>query len=106
MEPKVVVNGVEYPIATLDTLTLGELAEAEQITGQGYDLEKDGWLGSLAIRYISVKRVDPRVTLDDLKHLSQSDVEMIGEADAGPPADGASNENALSSPTTSDVASE
>ncbi len=67
-DPTIVVNGTPYPVPT--SFTLGEEAEMERITGQGYDLTKPGPLGLLAIAFIAIKRVDPTVSVDDLKLLS------------------------------------
>jgi hypothetical protein len=84
-EPTVVVNGKEYPVAQQETLSIGEYADIEEITGQGYDLEKGGFRAGLALIYVSVKRVDPRVTVDDIRALRDSDVEWRGVPDESPP---------------------
>ena len=86
MDPKVVVNGKEYPFVTEGDLTLGEAAELEKITGQGYDLTRIGALGLLALTYISVKRVDSSITVEDLRGLKAGDIDLqVEEADPVPP---------------------
>lgn len=86
MDPKVVVNGKEYPFITEGDLTLGEAAEIEEITGQGYDLSRIGALGLMALTLVSIKRVDPTVTLDDLKGLKAGDIDLqVEEAEPVPP---------------------
>jgi len=76
MDPKVVVNGKEYSFVTEGDLTLGEAAEIEEICGQGYDLAQIGARGLLALTYISVRRVDGSVRLDDLKALKADDIDV------------------------------
>lgn len=87
-DPAFVINGTSYPVP--DNLTLGELAEIERITGQGYDLEKPGAAGTLALAYIAVKRVDPTARLEDIQMLKADDLTVEG-TDGGavlPPAGG------------------
>jgi len=81
-----IVNGREY--AMPDTFTLGELADMEKITGQGYDLAKGGVQGTLALAYVAMRRVDDRVTIDDLRGLTPDEFEIKG-ADSVPPPAGA-----------------
>lgn len=102
-EPKLVVNGREYPMP--DSFTLGELADMEKITGQDYDLSKGGVLGTLALAYIAIKRVDPRVTIEELRDVSQDDLEITGMPDL-PPAGGALNGSAPPSTESSENISE
>jgi hypothetical protein len=87
-EPRIIVNGREYPIP--DSFTMGELADMEAITGQDYDPSKEGYRGTLALVFVAVKRVDPRVTLDDIRELKEDDLDIKGLPDS-PPALGASN---------------
>ena len=83
-ESKLVVAGQEYPVP--DSFTLGELADMEKITGQGYDLGKGGTLGTLALIYVAVKRKDPTVSIDDIRGLGPDDIE-VNQVD--PPSIGA-----------------
>jgi hypothetical protein len=82
MEPKIVVNGKEYELPT--SFTLGESADMEKITGQGYELEKGGALGLLAIAYVAVRRVDPSVTVDDIRSLTDTQIDVLRDKDAEP----------------------
>lgn len=102
-EPKLVVNGREYPMP--DSFLMGELADMEKITGQDYDLSKGGVLGTLALAYVAIRRVDPTVTVDDIRNLSQDDFEIKGVS-VSPPAGGALNGSAPSSSGTSEPDSE
>lgn len=77
MEPKIVVNGKDYPLP--DSFTLGESADMEKITGQGYDLSQGGALGLLAIAYVAVRRLDASVTVDDIRVLTADDIEVVQE---------------------------
>jgi hypothetical protein len=102
-EPRIIVNGKEYPIP--DSFTLGELADMEKITGQGYDLAQGGVLGTLALAYIAVSRVDPRVTVDDLRGLGEDELDVKGVPDL-PPVLGAKNGTAPTSKEGSKKGSE
>lgn len=96
MEPKIIVNGVEYPLITEGDLTLGEAADAEKITGQGYDLGEGGALALLALAYVSIRRVDTRVELDDLRGLKGDDIQVVlpgGDAVIPPPESAGSSES-------------
>jgi hypothetical protein len=85
--------GKDYEIP--DEFDMGELAEIEQITGQGYDMSRPGALGTLALMYVAVRRVDPTVTVDALRKLKVEDLNITREdeaADADPPAPTPSDE--------------
>jgi hypothetical protein len=81
-EPKLIVNGREY--AMPESFTMGELADMEKITGQGYDLEAGGVLGTLALVFVAIRRTDPRVTVDDIRNLGPDDVGIKGVPDLPP----------------------
>jgi hypothetical protein len=102
-QPRIIVNGKEYPIP--DSFTLGELADMEEITGQGYNLETGGVKGTLALAFIAIKRVDPRVTVDDLRGLTEDELDVKGVPDL-PPVLGATNGSAPTSKTGSAKSSE
>lgn len=74
MDPKLIVNGKEYPLP--DSFTLGESADMEEITGQGYDLSKGGARGLLALAYVAVRRVDSSITVDDIRELTDADIDV------------------------------
>lgn len=95
--PKIIVNGTEYPLPT--SYTLGEEADMEKITGQGYDLSQGGPLGLLAIMYVAIHRADPKVTVDDIRNLSadELDIRTSGAAEVPPTSGADSTENAPSS---------
>ena len=104
MEPMIKVNGREYPLPT--SYTLGEEADMEKITGQGYDLSKGGALGLLAIMYVAIHRADPTVTVDDIRSLSAEDLDIQTSGEVIPPPDGAgSNDPAPSSEDSSTTGS-
>lgn len=105
-EAKLIVNGHEYPMP--DSFTLGELADMEKITGQGYDLAQGGVLGTLALAFVAIKRVNPRITIDDLRNLGQDDLEITGveESLPPPPSDDAPSVSASHSSETSEPDSE
>jgi hypothetical protein len=85
-EAKIIVNGKEYPLPT--SYTLGEEADMERITGQGYDLSKGGALGLLAIMYVAIHRADPSVTVDDIRALSPDELDIQTSGDVVPPPSG------------------
>ena len=103
MDPKIIVDGKPYPFPL--SLTLGEEAECERITGQGYDMNKPGALGFLALAYVAIKRVDPTVRVEDLELLGADSfsVEKGDDPESPPLSDADSSEN--SEPSTDDSAS-
>lgn len=82
-ETQLVINGQKYPIP--DSFTLGELADMEKITGQGYDHEQGGALGLLALAYVAMRRERKNVTVDDIRSLGPDDITTEG-GDASPPS--------------------
>jgi hypothetical protein len=62
-------------------------------------------LGTLALVYVAVKRVNPAVTVDDIRNLGQDDLEIAGVEEA-PPLTGAGTETAPPSTETSPTDSE
>lgn len=104
------VNGREYEVP--ERFTLGELADMEKITGQGYDLGQGGILGTLALMAVAIRRVDPAVTLDEIRALDSTEVAAIWaavkaqlEAEPSPPAETGSGNGSSpprSEPGTSD----
>ncbi len=104
-DAKVLINGKEYPFPA--EFTLGEEAEVERITGQGYDMTKPGARGLLAIAYIAVRRVDPSVRLEDIEALKPGELTLDAEddADVPPPSAAEPNENGGTSSSSSKAAS-
>jgi hypothetical protein len=104
-DAKVLINGKEYPFPT--EFTLGEEAEVERITGQGYDMSIPGALGLLAIAFIAVRRVDPTVRLEDIQALKPGELTLDAEddVDVPPPFAAGPNESGGTSNNSSDTAS-
>ena len=71
------VYGKSYPFLMPAELTMGELADAEKITGQGYDLNEGGYAGFLALTYLSVRRVDDRITVDEIRSLAGDEIQFV-----------------------------
>ena len=80
---KIRIYGKEHEVP--ENLTLGELADMEKITGQDYDLSKPGLLGMLALAYITLRRDNANVTIEDVRGLTAADVQAVEEEDASPP---------------------
>jgi hypothetical protein len=74
---KVVINGREYPFP--EEYTMGELADVEEIVGQGYDFARGGVRSVLALLYIAAHRVDSTVTIADIRALQPEDFEVKGD---------------------------
>jgi len=102
-EPKIVVNGREYPFP--ENFTMGELADIEDICGQDYDITKGGGKGTLALAFIAIRRQDPRVTIAAIRNLTQDDFEVVG-GDDGPPSQSASSDDSSGNAPTSTGSSE
>lgn len=82
---KLKVQGREYEVP--EVFTLGELADMEEVAGQNYDFENPGPRGLIAIAYVTIRRVDPTVTVDALRALTPDSIEGIkDEGDPSPPA--------------------
>lgn len=79
------INGKEYPLP--ESFTMGELADMETVTGQGYDMGQRGLKGMLAIAWIAARRVDASVTIDDIRNLRPDQIEAADESEvvADPP---------------------
>lgn len=109
MAKKVRVHGREYDFPEFN---LGDMADMEKITGQGYDLNQGGVLGLLAAIYVAVKRENPGVTVDEIRALGPDDFEVFDDeaVDASPPqsqpvSEPGQSENSDSSSPSSNVVS-
>lgn len=92
-EAKFVVNGKEYPIAT--DLTLGEMCDAERHFGVEFgNNETSGVRMSAALLWISIRRVDDSVTVDDVRALPPDVFKGFGEEQpSDPPIEDATEKN-------------
>jgi len=73
------VQGEEYQL-DFDAMTWGELSELEELLGG--TLEEANLAtarGVLALAYIAVRRTKPAVTMDSLKALPMSEIELVDE---------------------------
>jgi hypothetical protein len=80
----VVVNGEHYEIPT--KLTIGEQADVEEILGQGYDADRGGPKLDLAMVFVTLRRADPALTLEEVRRLDADSVSFKDGDDAVPPA--------------------
>jgi hypothetical protein len=88
------VSGREYPLPT--ELTLGEMCDAERFFGVEFgNNASSGIRMAAAMLWIAITRVDPTVTVDDVRALPPDVFEGFGEGDALPPVSDA-EENASS----------
>lgn len=84
--PKYVLNGREYPVVT--DYTLGEMCDAERLFGVSFDEEQSSARFVAASIFISVRRVDSSVTVDDIRGIASADlaeIARVAEGDARPP---------------------
>lgn len=79
------VHGREYNLPT--DLTMGEMCDAEKEFGVEFgNTERSGVRMASAMMWIAIRRVDPSVTVDDIRSLPIDVFEsMEAGADAGPP---------------------
>lgn len=81
----ITVDGVDYEVP--EKFTLGELADIEEIIGQGYDPEKPGGARStLAVIWIAMRRKNPQLRLEDVRNLDAELIAVEQEAEERPPA--------------------
>jgi hypothetical protein len=97
--PVFIVNGKEYPVPS--EFTLGEMCDAEQYFGVEFGAETGtGMRFAAAALYIAIRRVDPTVTVEDIRALPP-EVFATAAGDASPPETpepaGSSNESSDSS---------
>lgn len=80
------VNGIEYPFPPED-VTLGEMCDAEQFFGVDFNSgTQTGMRMTAALLWISIRRLDPTVTVDDVRELPPDIFQQLG-GDADPPAE-------------------
>jgi hypothetical protein len=78
------VNGKDYPMPT--ELSLGEMCDAERFFGVEFgNNASSGIRMAAAMLWIAIKRVDPDVTVDDIRELPTDVFEGFGEVDESPP---------------------
>ena len=72
----------------LDDLTLGELEEFEDITGQSFDQAQEGGFRSvkalIALVFLSRRKVDPAFTLDDARNTKVTSLRLNTGAEGDP----------------------
>ena len=91
------VNGKRYSLAA--DLTMGEMCDAEQFFGVSFgdpDAKPSIRLAA-ALMFLSIRRQDPTVTVEDIRSLPADVFEsFLAAGDAGPPAEENSESNASS----------
>ena len=85
------VDGVDYPLVTQKELTFGELELVEETAGQSLgEIDKTPTTRALmAFVLVSMRRVNPAATLDDVRKAGITVLDAIAaedEADADPPS--------------------
>lgn len=105
MDAKLKVDGIDYPLVTLDEMTMGERREVDRITGQQYDWgETLTATGMVALAYVAIKRENPLVRVSDLDAMKSDAFELVAGKDeppVPPTSASASTESAGSSTETS-----
>ncbi len=79
------VHGKSYNLPT--DLTMGEMCDAEREFGVEFgNSDRSGVRMAAAMMWIAIRRVDPKVDVEDIRSLPVSVFEdIVGEGDAGPP---------------------
>ncbi len=101
------VNGREilFPPAQL---TLGEMADAENYFGVDFSqVARSGLRLTAAMLFVAIRRVDPTVTVDDVRGLDPSVLEQLNAAGSGasPPDEAAPSESSEPSANDSSTSS-
>ena len=82
------VDGREYEIP--GDLTLGEMCDAEQFFGVEFgQAATSGMRMAAALLYIAIRRVDPSVTVEDVRNLPPEVFANMDDGDAVPPVSAA-----------------
>jgi hypothetical protein len=105
-KPAFVVNGKSYEVP--EDLTLGEMCDAERYFGVEFGTADSGSSNvrmAAALLWISVKRQDDSVTIDDIRALPPDVFKISAEDDAGPPDMSAGEPNG-SSETSGDASND
>jgi hypothetical protein len=84
------VNGREYAFPPTD-LTLGEMCDAEQYFGVDFAAgSSSGMRMTAALLWITIKRTDATVTVDDVRSLDPNVFAELEGGDANPPQESSS----------------
>lgn len=90
---EVELHGRKFPLIGPGEFTLGELCDCEVHFGASFGDTSMDARKLASVLYISVRRVDATVTVDDVRNLTGAQLEQVGkqlekwqqEGDAGPP---------------------
>lgn len=89
---QVELHGKKFPLVGPGEFTLGELCDCEVHFGASFGDASMDARKLASVLYISVRRVDGTVTVDDVRNLTGTQLEKVGEQlskwqedDAGPP---------------------
>jgi hypothetical protein len=97
-----VVNGKEYPVP--EKFDLGEMCDAENFFGVNFEDPGASRMRLItATLYIAIRRVDPSVTIDDVRAIDPEDLfaALQVQADAVPPSPPPSSDEPSSTSDTS-----
>ena len=76
---KIRISGSEYSLDP-ESLSWGEIEEMEKYFEQSFDdLDLASGRGAMFLAYIAKKRVDLTTTLDDLRRLPMTEIEVVEE---------------------------
>lgn len=79
------VNNREIPFPP-EELNMGEMADAENYFAVDWtNPERSGMRLAAALLYIAIRRVDPTVTVDDVRRLDPNILQQIAGGDVNPP---------------------
>lgn len=101
---------IDTELLTPDTLTLGEAAALEKALGQRWSaIDKESVDTLIALVWLSARRHNLALTLDDIRGITFSEIELnVGDdgdaSDPSPAADPASAEDGDPTPSTTESA--
>lgn len=83
---QVIIDGTVFPVPDDGDFTFGELADMEEVAGAPLNQLPSGSVrATLAVMYVAMRRVDPTITVDQVRALTPDQFDFVDEPEPGPP---------------------